>query len=166
MEEPIVAMEIYIRLFKFKPTVSRVLLVPLTLRYDQLHVLIQLAYGWNNSHPYSFKLEHSNTFPSDDNYLYQDIKKKAVIYTYGFETEWKHKISLKKLLTFAELNRHPLPYCLQGSGDNHAKDSIIPGQNIPPFNKEQLNSELVQWSHAGKNMIPSNKFEYDPYLPF
>ncbi len=41
----IAALEILIELKDVKPAVSRKLIVPVTIRYDQLHVLLQLAFG-------------------------------------------------------------------------------------------------------------------------
>ena len=37
-----------------EPSVTRTLLVPVTLRLDRLHLVIQAAMGWENSHLYAF----------------------------------------------------------------------------------------------------------------
>ncbi|MDI3566952.1 IS1096 element passenger TnpR family protein [Bradyrhizobium sp. Arg816] len=37
-----------------KPKVMRCLVVPLTLRLDRLHLTLQAAFGWTNSHLFEF----------------------------------------------------------------------------------------------------------------
>ena len=41
-----------VTLDRVKPTVMRRLVVPLTIRLDRLHLVLQAAIGWTNSHLY------------------------------------------------------------------------------------------------------------------
>ncbi|MCK1346466.1 plasmid pRiA4b ORF-3 family protein, partial [Bradyrhizobium sp. 166] len=44
------AVRIKVTLKDVKPEVMRCLVVPLTLRLDRLHLTLQAAFGWTNSH--------------------------------------------------------------------------------------------------------------------
>lgn len=45
MESPIIAIDVMTKLLDEKPSSWRRLLVPVSIRYDQLHVIMQLVYG-------------------------------------------------------------------------------------------------------------------------
>ncbi|MCP1846077.1 hypothetical protein ACVIHI_009145 [Bradyrhizobium sp. USDA 4524] len=48
------AVRIKVTLKDVKPEVMRRLVVPLTLRLDRLHLTLQEAFGWTNSHLFEF----------------------------------------------------------------------------------------------------------------
>ncbi|MGY3359968.1 hypothetical protein ACVWZK_006631 [Bradyrhizobium sp. GM0.4] len=48
------AVRIKVTLKDVKPEVMRCLVVPLTLRLDRLHLTLQEAFGWTNSHLFEF----------------------------------------------------------------------------------------------------------------
>jgi hypothetical protein len=48
------AVRIKVTLKDVKPEVMRRLVVPLTLRLDRLHLTLQAAFGWTNSHLFEF----------------------------------------------------------------------------------------------------------------
>jgi hypothetical protein len=48
------AVRIKVTLKDVKPEVMRCLVVPLTLRLDRLHLTLQAAFGWTNSHLFEF----------------------------------------------------------------------------------------------------------------
>ena len=48
------AVRIKVTLKDVKPTVMRCLVVPITLRLDRLHLTLQAAFGWTNSHLFEF----------------------------------------------------------------------------------------------------------------
>ena len=164
----VAAMEILIRL-KVKPAVSRKLIVPVTIRYDQLHVLIQLAFGWTNSHIYQFQpfqqrdLEYTSYIDdmamwgvtqirADQGYAYPDLQKERVVYTYDFGEDWEHVITLKRTLTFDELKEIQLPSCTWSRGENCVEDGQ-PAEMAQPFDKDELNDNLKLWSRAGEQLI-------------
>lgn len=167
MTEINAAMELRIKLLDVKPAVSRTLRVPISLRYDQLHVLIQLAFGWENYHMYSFQPKGQEKeyqaqisemdFGSgevglaSESYVYPDIAESPVTYTYDFGENWEHEITLKRVLTFDELGQQPLPACVTGRGANRVEDS---DEEVGlPYNKNRLNDLLKLWSQAGEQMI-------------
>ena len=48
------AVRIKVTLKDVRPEVMRCLVVPLTLRLDRLHLTLQAAFGWTNSHLFEF----------------------------------------------------------------------------------------------------------------
>jgi len=48
------AVRIKVTLKDVKPEVMRRLVVPVTLRLDRLHLTLQTAFGWTNSHLFEF----------------------------------------------------------------------------------------------------------------
>lgn len=165
MLEPTVAMELKIKLLNVKPAVSRTIRVPMTIRYDQLHVLIQLIFGWQNYHMYSFQpkgqdMEYQAQTTDMDfgpvtlakaAFVYPDVSINKILYTYDFGQNWEHEISLTKKLTFSELNNPQLPYCVTGRGSNRIEDDYD-GTGLP-YDRNRLNSLLSLWSRAGEQMI-------------
>ncbi|WP_407910826.1 plasmid pRiA4b ORF-3 family protein [Lactiplantibacillus brownii] len=171
------AMEILIRLKNVAPAVSRKLIVPVTIRYDQLHVLIQLAFGWTNSHLYKFELPQqpdleyvgyvddmslvAEQIPADQAYLFPDLQQTKLIYTYDFGESWEHEIILKRMLTFDEIKHVQVPSCTWSRGANCAEDGQDPKYALP-FNRQDLNSRLKLWSRAGEQLIRADDMGLNP----
>ncbi|MFC6176675.1 plasmid pRiA4b ORF-3 family protein [Companilactobacillus huachuanensis] len=165
-----VAMEITVKLLDTKPATWRKLIVPIGIRYDQLHVLIQLSFGWQNAHLFSFKpknkdIEYLNYIDdygdffnikqvyADQGYLYQDLSDDTVLYTYDFGEDWEHLITLKKLLTFEDLDNAIIPSCIAGAGGSLGEDGNAPDAATSRFNRKNINKNLSLWSKAGEQMI-------------
>jgi hypothetical protein len=102
-----------------KPTVMRRLEVPLSIRLDQLHEVIQIAMGWENYHLFEFwvggvregiswgipdpdydfgreqrsaaKARLSDLLPEIDN------KAKTFTYLYDFGDDWEHTIKVEAI---------------------------------------------------------------------
>ncbi|MCH5465673.1 plasmid pRiA4b ORF-3 family protein [Levilactobacillus tujiorum] len=176
----IAAMEILIKLKDVKPAVSRKLIVPATIRYDQLHVLIQLAFGWTNSHLYSFQPAHQHgveytaymddmgisgvtQIPAERAYVYPDLQQGEVVYTYDFGEDWKHIVMLKRTLTFDEISDVQVPSCTWNRGTNRAEDGR-PAEAALPFNQKNLNERMALWSRAGEQMIRADDLGLMPEI--
>ncbi|MCT3064044.1 plasmid pRiA4b ORF-3 family protein [Lactiplantibacillus pentosus] len=157
--EPIVAMELKIRLIQVKPSVSRTILVPTTLRYRQLHELIQIAFGWENAHLHEFQsqqisdnrslmdvlrnIQPEGAIDEENDMVYPEILNGSLTYTYDFGEDWKHKIELGKVYTSAELTRHDLPLCIRGRGNNMLEDGFEePGA---PYSRDNINRQFYYW---------------------
>lgn len=57
-----------IKLENVKPAVMRRLEVPLTIRLDRLHLVLQAALGWTNSHLYEFRARDISWGTPDPDY--------------------------------------------------------------------------------------------------
>lgn len=93
-----------------EPKVMRSLLVPLDIRLKDLHITLQFAIGWTNSHLYSFETRHTMWMEPDDNLwdlptmqtywivnitlreFLTIIKVKQFSYIYDFGDYWEHTI--------------------------------------------------------------------------
>ena len=108
MNGPTIA-RLKIELKDVRPVVLRHIEVPLSIRLDQLHLAIQAAMGWNNSHLYEIIAGNLNwgivdpdSFTSrldaheaqlDDALLHA----KDLIYLYDFGDGWEHTITIEDL---------------------------------------------------------------------
>ncbi|UPT95866.1 plasmid pRiA4b ORF-3 family protein [Bradyrhizobium barranii subsp. apii] len=106
------AVRIKVTLKDVKPEVMRRLVVPVTLRLDRLHLTLQEAFGWTNSHLFEFFAGEAHWgIPDPDNdYGHQpiDARKarlcdivretgaKTIHYLYDFGDSWDHVIKLEK----------------------------------------------------------------------
>ncbi|MFC6289020.1 plasmid pRiA4b ORF-3 family protein [Levilactobacillus angrenensis] len=169
MQEKPVAMEITIKLKDVRLATWRTLLVPIDIRYDQLHVLLQLAFGWENEHLYGFwPKRHSDQMyvqsvdewgglgdiPASQGHLYTDVAVGPVIYEYDFGDSWEHVITLKHVLTAPQLAGRQLPSCVRGSGANRLEDArgmSDEGQG-DRYNRSAVNHLLAHWKTAEKAM--------------
>nr|CAA6806521.1 MAG: plasmid pRiA4b ORF-3 family protein [uncultured Thiotrichaceae bacterium] len=110
-----------------KPPIWRRVLVESSRSLAELHWVIQIAMGWENSHLHQFA--HNNKFysepsPFDDGYMEAEDSNKYSIaqllkrekdsmrYEYDFGDGWLHKIVLEKIMPVdAKLS---LPQCIKG----------------------------------------------------
>ena len=96
-----------------KPTVLRRIEVPFDIRLDRLHLAIQAAMGWTNSHLYEIRaggVGWSTLYPEADwpddflearkaslHHVLEDIGAKTVKYIYDFGDGWEHTIKIERL---------------------------------------------------------------------
>lgn len=97
-----------------KPTVLRRIEVPFDIRLDRLHLTIQAAMGWTNSHLYELRagdVAWSTLYPEadwPDDFLdackarlgdvLKDVGTKTLKYLYDFGDGWKHTIKIERLI--------------------------------------------------------------------
>lgn len=119
-----------------KPEVMRCLVVPLTLRLDRLHLTLQAAFGWTNSHLFEFFTGevHWGIPDPDNDYGHQpmDARKarlwdivhetgaKTIHYLYDFGDSWNHVIKLEKW--FDNTPTEGLPLLLDAIGRGPPED--------------------------------------------
>ena len=96
-----------------EPTVLRRVDVPFDIRLDRLHLTVQAAIGWTNSHLYELRagdVGWSTPYPDADssgdfldarkarlNDILEDIGTKKLIYLYDFGDGWEHTIKVERL---------------------------------------------------------------------
>jgi hypothetical protein len=95
------------------PAILRRVEVPFDIRLDRLHLAVQAAMGWTNSHLYEIRADDVSFSTPDpdadwvgdfldarkarlDNIL-EDIGTKKLIYLYDFGDEWEHTIKIDRL---------------------------------------------------------------------
>jgi hypothetical protein len=124
------AVRIKVTLKDVKPEVMRRLVVPLTLRLDRLHLTLQAAFGWTNSHLFEFFAGEVHWgIPDPDNDcgrrpidarktrlcdIIHETGTKTLHYLCDFGDSWSHVIKLEKW--FDEVPTDGLPLLLDAIG--------------------------------------------------
>jgi len=106
-----------------KPTVMRRVEVPFDIRLDRLHLTIQAAMGWTNSHLYEIRAgdsRWSTPFPDDDwadrfldarkaqlADILEDASIKTLRYIYDFGDGWEHTVKIERLIDAEPGARYP-----------------------------------------------------------
>jgi Plasmid pRiA4b ORF-3-like protein len=97
-----------------KPAVLRRVEVPFDIRLDRLHLTIQAAMGWTNTHLYELRagdVSWSTPYPDEDwagdftdarkarlGDILEDIGTKKLVYLYDFGDDWEHTIKVERLV--------------------------------------------------------------------
>lgn len=148
-------MQLKVTLKNVKPDTWRRVLVPTSIRYDQLHAIIQVLFGWTNSHLHSFSpvddpaIEYGivmqdldvgdEMLDESENFAYPDLEKGNVMYIYDFGASWTHQIELEKMITmkaFLQAKHHQLPVVLAGRGPERIEAT---GDRGSAFNAQKIN---------------------------
>jgi len=168
-----------IALKKTKPPIWRRIQVPESYTFWDLHVAIQNAMGWNDSHLHQFDVINPKTggldsigSPADDYSVvviaedtaqiaeYFQAPKDKARYVYDFGDSWEHQITLEKILP--EVPGTMYPKCIAGRRACPPDDSggvygygnllqIVANPNHPEY------EESVEW--LGKDFDP---VKFDP----
>ncbi|MDD2676925.1 MAG: plasmid pRiA4b ORF-3 family protein [Methylacidiphilaceae bacterium] len=100
-----------ITLDEVKPLVSRRLEMPLSIRLDRLHLAIQAAMGWNNSHLYEIRVKDTRWGVPDPDWgdegpldarkarlidVLEHLDTKTLKYVYDFGDDWEHTIKIER----------------------------------------------------------------------
>ena len=112
-----------------EPVVMRQVEVPLSLRLDRLHTVIQTVMGWSNAHLYEFRFAGDVVFgiPDPDwpsgtsdarkatlRSALEDCGGKTFHYHYDFGDDWHHVIKVEKVAP--ALAGFGYPFFLTGTG--------------------------------------------------
>ena len=95
-----------------EPQVLRRIEVPISLRLDRLHLTIQVAMGWTNSHLYEIRARDVGWGIPDPDWpdgpldarkarlidVLEDTGAKTLHYTYDFGDNWEHTIKVERLV--------------------------------------------------------------------
>ena len=121
--------QVRIELARYRPKIWRRLLVRPDLPLSDLHLAIQIAMGWDNSHLHQFikdrkfyseRLEEDWTWDDAHNIDYSEMhvsdlltkEKDKIEYEYDFGDGWVHEIRLEKILPADDTMKSPV--CIGG----------------------------------------------------
>ena len=111
MPTPSVAV-LEITLDEVEPTIMRRIVVPSDMRLNRLHLVIQAAMGWTNSHLYEFQIGGAGWGEPDPDGIHDgplearkgrlaavlaDAGRKTFRYLYDFGDSWSHTVKLEKI---------------------------------------------------------------------
>jgi len=100
--------EIKVTLEYIEPAVTRTLQVPSDIRLDRLHLTLQAAMGWTNSHLYMFEAEGATWGIPDPDFggddlsadkttlveVLTDTGTRSIRYIYDFGDSWEHRLQI------------------------------------------------------------------------
>jgi hypothetical protein len=101
------------------PAVVRRIEVPLSIRLDDLHFVLQIAIGWQNCHPFEFRLgeaawglvdrdAETNPLPAEGVTLAElAARGTAFKYNYVFGDDWQHTVEIEAVLAAAPDAKYP-----------------------------------------------------------
>lgn len=103
--------EVKIILEYIEPAVTRTLQVPSDIRLDRLHLTLQAAMGWTNSHLYMFQAEGATWGLPDPDFggddlpankttlaeVLNDTGARSIRYIYDFGDNWEHQLQFGKV---------------------------------------------------------------------
>jgi hypothetical protein len=111
-----------------RPQIWRRVQVPADIPLDELHLVLQAAMGWTNSHLHAFRFgERRYTMPYEKGDLEElqmederevnlseliEAPKETFVYDYDFGDNWQHLVTLEKRLPADPNGKYPL--CLEG----------------------------------------------------
>lgn len=159
-----------------KPPIWRRLLVDKSITFKELHYIIQISMGWENSHLYQFET-NEYIITTIDEYIDEDdyFDKKLVdassitlnsiitnvkmkfTYTYDFGDDWQHQILVEKFLDYDEKIKYPT--CIKGKLNCPPEDSggiygFYELLEIIADIKHKERKEVLRW--IGKNYDPEH----------
>lgn len=113
--------ELKVTLDDIKPMVTRTLQVPSTIRLDRLHLTLQAAMGWTNSHLYMFQAGSATWGAPDPDFggddlpankttlaeLLEDTGARSIRYIYDFGDSWEHTLEIGKMTDLVPGDLYP-----------------------------------------------------------
>ncbi|MDR2630679.1 MAG: plasmid pRiA4b ORF-3 family protein [Spirochaetaceae bacterium] len=130
-----------VKIADIDPPIWRELSVPGEYTLGHLHVILQIAFGWENDHMHSFTIKSTQygmtgmDFGFDDE---EDIVDEDTVclddlglrthqkfrYLYDFGDSWEHEIAVSKIISTGDEEGEPaLPLCLGGERAGPLEDS-------------------------------------------
>jgi hypothetical protein len=110
-----------------KPTVMRRLEVPINVKLDRLHMILQAAMGWTNSHLYEFRIRDCGFGIPDPDYtdaadarkvtlldVLEDTGAKSFTYIYDFGDGWEHSVKIERVEPAAAGTNYPVLLAVEG----------------------------------------------------
>jgi hypothetical protein len=146
-----------------KPPVWRRLQVPADTRLDELHQIIQIAFGWEDYHLHIFETEGEWFGPADPELELdcQDERQftladlvaatdERIVYTYDFGDNWRHDIRIEKLLEREADTAYPVLVTAKGACPPEDCGGVWSYQDLKavladPLLEPERHAELREW---------------------
>ncbi len=163
------AYQIKITISDIKPAIWRRIKVPGNITFQQLHQIIQIAFGWLDYHLYKFEFDKTVVTIPDDEYAPEELYGEDVaeldskitsinqlfdfndrcVYKYDFGDSWDHEIIIEKRLK--DTKKNSIPECLGGArqrppedvGGTEGYENFL---NIIRDNKNPERYEMLAWA--------------------
>ena len=144
--------QLKVSLLRFRPAIWRRVLVPVTASLGDLHVVIQILFGWDGDHPHEFTLgtKRFSAFArleeTEDEGSVRIREAAAaggkIAYTYDFGTNWEHEITVEKTLPRDHSKDYPV--CVAFRFDSPVEYwSEEEPEEPEPFGLKEVNRRLA-----------------------
>lgn len=171
-----------ITLNKTKPAIWRAVLVPASVRFFDLHHIIQISMGWKNSHLFEFLVGEYKIGYIDPNEAFEDIADAGEValdlllmkegftftYLYDFGDNWQHTVEVEKILDKDSDKVYPV--CTEGQLACPPEDSggihgFYENLEILKYPKHPEYKEVKQWLGRGYDPEKFNIDKVNKELP-
>jgi hypothetical protein len=167
--------ELDIRLREIEPPIWRTVEVPGAWSLEDVHLALQVAMGWTNSHLHQFKMgdraygmvdiDDSGDLEIEDEreHRLQDLVQEggSFVYEYDFGDSWEHDVTVKNVTTVA---KPPRPRCVAGAracppedcGGSGGYENLLEALANPEHEEHE---SLLTWSNDFKPerfVLPKN----------
>ena len=167
--------ELDVRLREIEPSIWRTVEVPGAWSLEDVHLALQVAMGWTNSHLHQFKIGNKlyGMVDVDDSgdleikdereYRLQDLVQNggSFMYEYDFGDGWEHDVAVKRVAT---VGKPPRPRCVAGAracppedcGGSGGYENLLEALADP---EHEEHDSLVTWSNDFKPerfVLPNN----------
>ena len=154
-------LELKVTLLGTKPSVYRILHIEKSRTFYELHIAIQIAFGWENYHMHEFRinderigekefLDDNTVLEGSNTLLSQKIifEKQTFSYLYDFGDNWEHAIELVK---FVEPKQTFYPKCIKGKRNAPPEDcggigGFLAFKEIMKNKKHPEHKEMIEWN--------------------
>lgn len=125
-------LKLRIKIPVIEPEIWREILIKNDITFKKLHEIIQLSFGWTNSHLYNFDVNGILFSMPDKEFENNDLdvknkiteflieKGQKALYTYDFGDNWEHEIEIVDVLKKEKGIRYPK--CLGGKRNGPPED--------------------------------------------
>ena len=145
--------QLKVSLAGFRPPIWRRVLVPATVTLGDLHVVIQVLFGWDGDHLHVFeagKKQYSDTFVNLEGTGDEEAVRVGdamgpggrILYTYDLGACWEHEITLET--TVPRDHSQDYPVCVEFRGDSPVEYwSEEEPEEPEPFDLNEVNRRLA-----------------------
>jgi hypothetical protein len=145
--------QLKVSLARARPAIWRRVLVPAVATLGDLHVVIQVLFGWDGDHLHEFtvgKKRYADPFVNleetgdEDAVRIRDamVPGKTIAYTYDFGAGWEHEITLEKTLPRDHSQDYPVCIAFRGDSPVEYWDEEEP-EEPGPFGLNEVNRRLA-----------------------
>ena len=167
------SLQLKVTLTGSKPPIWRRLRVPESTTLVRLHELIQIAFGWTDSHLHLFEVHGEEYGPTDEwvETRSENIRLSRLVavgdrfsYVYDFGDDWRHTIQFEKRLPAG--SGDGTPCCIAGrrAGPPENCGGIYGYQELLDViaNPERADEELLSWAAETLGTTTAQLPAYDP----
>jgi hypothetical protein len=173
MSSPTAVARLKVTLDDVEPAVIRRLAVPVDLRLDRLHLVLQAALGWTNTHLWEFRARDIGWGIADSEWdrgsgpldarkasllkIIEDTGAKTLTYLYDFGDGWEHTIKIERIEPANPALNYPLLIAAVGRcppedvGGPPGYEEFLAAMADPDHERH---AEMIEWQ--GETFDPHN----------